>query len=66
VNENTSRLTEPRGRRLYVWLTGWEIEALRDLAEAERRQTREQAALLIVDGLCKAGVLDRRPATADR
>jgi hypothetical protein len=53
-----ARPTEPNGRRISVWLTGWQSEALRLLAEIEHRETREQAAVLIVAGLHNAGILE--------
>ena len=54
----TTERRDTRGRSLYVWLPGAQWEALRLLAEVEHRAAREQAVLLIVDGLARAGLLD--------
>lgn len=54
--DNGSRQAEPRGRRVYVWLDGWQWEALRLLADIDHRQAREQAAWLILAGLKAAGL----------
>lgn len=48
---------EPRGRSLYVRLDGATWEALRLLADTERRQARDQALMFIVEGLAASGLL---------
>ena len=55
-------------RRLFVPITWREAEALRKLAESERRDPRHQAAYFIAEGLRGAGVLtdDRAPTTEPR
>ncbi len=70
MSENASRAIEPRGRSVYVWLPGWQWEALRTLAEIEHRPAKDQAAYLIEQGLRRATVeidmADGAPAGADR
>jgi len=52
-------------RRLFVPITWREAEALRKLAESERRDPRHQAACFIAEGLKRAGALTERKTAAD-
>jgi hypothetical protein len=43
-------------RAIYVPLPERAVDRLRELAERERRDARSQAAVLIIDGLHRAGL----------
>ena len=47
----------PTPRSLYVTLPGDTAEALRELSVREFRHPRDQAAVLLLDGLRRAGLL---------
>ncbi len=53
-------------RRLFVPITWREAEALRTLAERERRDPRHQAAYFIAEALKGAGALTDAPTTGSR
>ena len=48
----------PSGQAVYVPLAAAAAEGLRRLARRERRHPRDQAVVLLLDGLHRAGVLD--------
>ncbi len=56
-------------RAIYVPLPEDAVERLRDLATAQRRDTRQQAAVLILDGLrrvtCSVGRVTDSPASPE-
>jgi hypothetical protein len=53
-------------RTLYVPLPGDAVERLRELARREYRDTKAQAAVLILDGLKRAGLpADPEPRSPD-
>lgn len=43
--------------RMMIYLSDEEIDALQILSGKERRNTREQAAVLVRDGLERAGII---------
>ena len=53
-------------RNLYVPLPEPAVDRLRELAAREMRGTKEQAAVLILDGLRRAGVGPEMPPQPER